>query len=624
MIDRRTCIFFLTAAGMACFSLVNAGINTGGENGVVRTLSAKPLGATRLNIGAGISIFQSGSFIADVYDPVDGQEITSSSHRREQSRLLSSNIFTGVGLTRFWDMSATLPFYYDWLGVTSVHDGGIGDVELATKLTYPSLGKHLFYQGYFFGATVPVGMKKNGLFPRNPDCIESNDTNPARTFYSSDYCRMKGLLLWTLDVGAVAPAAPLQFHLNIGGMISSSLNHLRNTAIGSFAIEYSPTEIVSMFAEIHSESRWSTLSKLKVTYDPLLLSPGIRLMTASGLYLNFIGDISLSSRARDARLQWHPTSGHAENYRYSTGVIPDFGIQFALGWNGFMATPDSDKDGILDGEDKCVREKEDIDGFQDGDGCPDRDNDNDGIPDGDDKCPNDPEDKDGYEDDDGCADPDNDGDGIPDARDQCPGKAEDFDGSEDNDGCPDIDNDKDKVPDSLDKCPNDPEDFDGFQEDDGCPDLDNDQDGVPDLKDKCPDAAGLPSNEGCPRVDTVKPKKDVDFPKSQILYGVEFRKVSADLTFQSYQFIEPLLQKLRTLPEVAIEVHGHTDAIGGMAKNMQLSQMRAEAIRQYLIAKGISPERIRAIGFGSSSPVADNKTASGRAQNRRIEVLRVK
>jgi OOP family OmpA-OmpF porin len=64
--------------------------------------------------------------------------------------------------------------------------------------------------------------------------------------------------------------------------------------------------------------------------------------------------------------------------------------------------------------------------------------------------------------------------------------------------------------------------------------------------------------------------------------------------------------------------------MGEYLKNMQLSQMRAEAVRHYLISKGISPARIRAVGFGSSSPLADNKTAAGRSQNRRIEMVRVK
>ena len=81
-----------------------------------------------------------------------------------------------------------------------------------------------------------------------------------------------------------------------------------------------------------------------------------------------------------------------------------------------------------------------------------------------------PEDVDGFEDEDGCPDPDNDGDGIPDVSDACPDDAEDADGFEDTDGCPDLDNDGDGILDVDDQCPNEPEDFDGEADEDGCPD----------------------------------------------------------------------------------------------------------------------------------------------------------
>jgi outer membrane protein OmpA-like peptidoglycan-associated protein len=99
-----------------------------------------------------------------------------------------------------------------------------------------------------------------------------------------------------------------------------------------------------------------------------------------------------------------------------------------------------------------------------------RDPDGDGIIGGQDKCPNQPEDMDGYEDSDGCPDFDNDGDGIPDIKDKCPDHAEDSDGYEDSDGCPDFDNDGDGIPDSSDKCPGQKEIVNGFLDSDGCPD----------------------------------------------------------------------------------------------------------------------------------------------------------
>ena len=611
-------------AAAFCAAAAGAEFNTSGQKGAVRTLSALTMGTAKLNIGTGISIFQSIGYVGSAYNQQDSA-IYSNDATRDPSRLLSADLFLGVGLTQFWDIGISLPFYYDWLGFDDISDNGIGDLEISTKFLYPPFSKRLFYQAYYLAAMLPVGMKNSGLFPRNPYYIEGNDTNPAGTFYSSEYMTVNAQVLLTFDFSVLEPRLPLQAHLNLGGVISSSLEHQRNTAIVSLALEYTPLDFLSLALDFHGESRWSTLSKsLDPSRDPLLLSPSVRLSTVSGLYLCLTGDISLSSRAQGARFNWHPTGGPAEGYRYTTSILPNYGIQFTMGWCGFVREPDRDRDSIPNSRDRCPGAKEDRDGFQDEDGCPDFDNDSDGIPDSLDKCINNAEDGDGFRDDDGCPDFDNDGDGIGDSVDRCPGFKEDFDGFQDADGCPDYDNDRDAVPDTLDKCPNDAEDLDGFKDDDGCPDDDNDQDGVPDSLDTCPAVAGVAANRGCPP-DTEKRAGTEDaVPKSQILYGVNFRKGTAELTFESYQFLVPVLQKLKDNPRVEVELHGHTEAIGSYMKRMQLSQLRAEAVRQYLISKGIAASRIRAVGFGSSSPIADDRTASGRAQNRRIEMVRVK
>lgn len=618
--------FFVMAAVAAVLSgrPVFAGFNTNGQRGAVRTLAAPIMGAAKLNIGAGISIFQSTAYVGNVFDPEDSA-IALDDPYRDPAGMLSTNLSLCVGLTQFWDLGIALPFYYDWMGFNGITDNGIGDLKISTKFLYPPFNKRLFYQGYYAGITIPAGMKSSGLFPRNPYYIEGSDTNPASTFYSSEYVTLNALVLLTLDFSAIAPHLPLQAHLNFGGVISSSLEHQRNTAIVGLALEYTPIDILTLMLDFHGESRWRVLSESPdPSRDPLVLSPAVRLTTVSGLYLAMAGDISLSSRASGTRLNWHPTQGPARGYRYSTAIIPNYGIQFTLGWCGYVKEPDLDKDGIPNGRDRCLREKEDFDGFKDDDGCPDYDNDNDGIPDSLDKCPDKAEDTDGFLDDDGCPDPDNDKDGIGDSADKCPGYSEDYDGFQDVDGCPDRDNDGDGVHDSIDKCPNDAEDMDGFQDNDGCPDVDNDQDGVVDSLDKCPLNAGSAENRGCLPDTQKSARKAEEFPKSQVLLGVNFRKGTAELTFESYQVLEPILQKLKNCPEVEVELHGHTDGVGNYDKNMKLSQMQADAVRLYLIGKGVASDRIKAVGFGSSSPVADNKTAAGRAENRRIEMVRVK
>lgn len=168
---------------------------------------------------------------------------------------------------------------------------------------------------------------------------------------------------------------------------------------------------------------------------------------------------------------------------------------------------DADDDGVRDELDKCPEEglKEDIDGFQDEDGCPDWDNDDDGVPDEADQCGTAKEDEDGFQDDDGCPDPDNDGDGIFDKDDSCPDVAGIPSADASQRGCPDRDPDRDGVEGSDDQCPDVKEDRDGFEDADGCPDPDNDGDGFSDDDDACPDLPGGKfedeSQNGCPDQD---------------------------------------------------------------------------------------------------------------------------
>ncbi len=242
------------------------------------------------------------------------------------------------------------------------------------------------------------------------------------------------------------------------------------------------------------------------------------------------------------------------------------------------------------------------------------DNDHDGIPNQEDNCPDDPEDFDGFNDTDGCPDLDNDHDGLPDLQDGCPDKPEDMDGFQDEDGCPDPDNDGDGIVDSRDQCPDEAEDLDGFQDDDGCPELDNDQDGVLDETDTCPDTpAGVSVDEnGCP--------SEPEIPATLILEGVSFRSGSAQLTPGSIGILAKVASSLNSWPDKNIEIRGHTDSTGNAENNRELSQRRAMSVRDSLIQMGISPSRITAVGYGQEFPIADNGTAAGRSENRRVEV----
>jgi outer membrane protein OmpA-like peptidoglycan-associated protein len=251
------------------------------------------------------------------------------------------------------------------------------------------------------------------------------------------------------------------------------------------------------------------------------------------------------------------------------------------------------------------------------------DSDNDGIPDAQDACPNEAEDKDGFEDEDGCPDPDNDQDGIPDKKDKCPNEPEDKDGYQDDDGCPETDNDGDGIPDAQDKCPNDPEDRDGFQDDDGCPDADNDGDGIPDVADKCPNEPetrnGVDDDDGCPDSggQVVVTRDKIAVPEQ-----IQFETGKAVILAASDKVLNGIAEKIKANPQVKrIRIEGHSDDPGGPKKNQELSQARAEAVREYLMKRGIEPERLQAVGYGNSRPLSSGKTKEAHAKNRRVEFI---
>ncbi|MEZ4471278.1 MAG: OmpA family protein [bacterium] len=284
---------------------------------------------------------------------------------------------------------------------------------------------------------------------------------------------------------------------------------------------------------------------------------------------------------------------------------------------------DGDGDGIPDATDACPEVPEDLDGYEDADGCPeDQDTDGDGIPDSRDQCPKEPEDLDGDADEDGCPETlaDRDGDGIGDAVDRCPDAAEDKDGFEDADGCPDLDNDQDGLPDLTDRCPINPEDKDGFEDEDGCPDPDNDQDRIPDATDQCPDEPedydGDADTDGCPDVfKNIVVRADRIDLKQKIFFATN----KATIRSVSNELLNEVAEALRQNPKIKVRIEGHTDSQGSASYNLKLSRDRAAAVRRYLMGQGIEPERMESEGYGEERPIEDNRTADGREANRRVE-----
>lgn len=271
---------------------------------------------------------------------------------------------------------------------------------------------------------------------------------------------------------------------------------------------------------------------------------------------------------------------------------------------------DSDGDGVPDYLDKCANTPA---GLQvDSVGCP-SDKDGDGVPDYLDLCPDTPQQAKGMVDKNGCP-LDTDGDGVPDYLDLCPNTPLEAHGFIDKNGCT-LDSDGDGIPDYLDKCPDTPVEARGKVDQNGCP-RDTDGDGVPDYLDKCPTIKGTPSNSGCPEV-----KKEVKLLFSQALKGIQFVSGKTQITKTSFVILNKIAKVLIDNPSYLIEVRGHTDNVGNPAANLIMSEKRANAVRDYLISKGIDGARLTAHGFGDTLPVASNKTTAGKAKNRRVEFV---
>lgn len=290
--------------------------------------------------------------------------------------------------------------------------------------------------------------------------------------------------------------------------------------------------------------------------------------------------------------------------------------------------PDADHDGIPDRLDRCPTLREDIDGFEDGDGCPDPDNDSDGICDpwvaqsphpelyskvcrGSDRCPNLPEDIDGFQDEDGCPDPDNDGDGICDPWVSKTPHPEIFS----------------NLCRALDRCPDLREDFDGFEDEDGCPDPDNDKDGIPDLRDACPNQGFSDSiqigPDGCPIpppppvVDTSS-RSHADTTSART-WTVRFATGSDSLDAPSNKILDSAAARIR-MGATVVQVVGHTDSRGDAEDNQDLSERRARRVAQALVDRGVTASVLKARGRNFSDPAELNFEDQGRAGNRRCEI----
>ena len=306
------------------------------------------------------------------------------------------------------------------------------------------------------------------------------------------------------------------------------------------------------------------------------LLAGVEYFLSENMSLDFGGAYSFLLQQDVDNIGFSASEALGPDYVDANSAV--FEGSIALMWH--FGAGDCDEDGIFGSQDKCPREKEDYDGFEDTDGCPD---------------------------------PDNDMDGILDVDDACPDDAEDFDGDEDEDGCPDVDRDGDGIMDMDDACPDDPEDIDGFEDADGCPDPDNDGDGVLDINDKCP---GTPPGTV---VDAVGCKKEE--PKPELLAVMVNFDFDSDVLKPGMQArLDALLELLVEDATITVDIGGHASAEGTDDYNEELSLRRAVAVRDYLADKGVDATRMSVVGYGEQDPLVPNDSEANRQANRRAMV----
>ena len=173
-----------------------------------------------------------------------------------------------------------------------------------------------------------------------------------------------------------------------------------------------------------------------------------------------------------------------------------------------------------------------------------------------------------------------------------------------------------------------------------CAVLDSDGDGVPDYRDKCPgtERGVAVDQDGCP-LPVVAPAPEpapapvvapapapepapAPPPAKLVLTGLNFDFDKAMIRSEDFEVMDKNVAALKEWGDVNVEVAGHTDSIGSEKYNMGLSLRRAEAVRNYLVEKGVSAERLTVKAYGESQPVADNATEEGRFQNRRVELIK--
>lgn len=409
--------------GIACCAVLLGLLLAGGAAAESTTpLGVRGLWRARSADVAGRGVFEGGvaSALHTRFDAADARHAFS-----------VTDLHLGYGPSRYFEVGVSVPVRAWWAGNAGLEPadhGGFGDLQASAKLQLP-VGWQTLRLGGGGTVSLPTGSRSRGWSSEAADVelgglvtldfTRSERFLPVRLHANASY-------RWNRNESAGVGLAPLDA-ITRGGFWPPAYPAVppgesagyNDQILWRGAVEFS-TRVVCLFTEFSVES-FPNLPGKAWRDQPVVLTPGALVKFRNGFNLKGGADLSLQRDAPPATLP----------------RLPDWRIFAGVSWRAAWALGDKDHDGVPDSRDRCPHDAEDYDGFEDEDGCPDRDNDGDGIPDRDDLAPNLPEDLDGFEDRDGRPDLDNDGDGIRDADDDCPNEAEDFDGDRDTDGCPD-------------------------------------------------------------------------------------------------------------------------------------------------------------------------------------------
>ncbi len=464
-----------------------------GVGGAGTSQSAIPLEHKEIVVDAGLSYYPGSNL--GLRDSA-GREVESKGAERFD---MAASI--QYGLFPFFEVGVLVPYYLD-MDLSGKEFRGLGDVRTSFKLNYPPYphkkGFDISLLAQIDWPTATDAGEQGGYTRHSWYTVSGSNEDSTRNAFGALGPTFTARMLTTANLGAIEGFLPVLLHMNWGASFTGASS--QNSFLIGGGAEVAPYPLLSLFWSFNSEISISQAARnIPIMDYPFASSAGLQfnfpkahLDVYGGLHwvINDIPD-TLYSAPMDA------PNGSPDYSRFPTwGWFGGLALRF-----GFVPS-DTDGDGIYDHVDQCPAEKEDVDNYQDNDGCPEWDNDGDGIVDLKDKCPIKAEDKDSFEDEDGCPELDNDGDSVADLQDKCPLAPEDKDGFQDDDGCPEIDNDSDGIPDAKDQCQGKMEDVDTFQDEDGCPEWDNDNDGVPDTLDRCPLQAevvnGVEDGDGCP------------------------------------------------------------------------------------------------------------------------------